>query len=150
MGGFEAMRYFADDYELGHRIAKAARAVVLSREAVRTMYPAPHLPQLLGPPGALARTVRLSGAVLRGIVVYARMPWALLCRPRRAGKMDRGVYLLAYLILRFAMAWTVGIWRRGRSPATEDIGWCRCVTRSICGLAASLVRTTSAGATSNM
>src|SRR5260370_33393387 len=41
IGGFAVFAdMLADDYELGHRIAKAGGRVVLSREAVWTMYPA--------------------------------------------------------------------------------------------------------------
>ncbi len=53
IGGFEAIAdTLADDYELGHRIAKAGGAVVLSREAVWTMYPA----QTLRPSAASGAT----------------------------------------------------------------------------------------------
>ena len=41
IGGFEAIAdQHSDDYELGHRIAKAGGEVQLSRESVWTMYPA--------------------------------------------------------------------------------------------------------------
>jgi ceramide glucosyltransferase len=41
------------------------------------------------------------------------LPWALLAALVAPAKWIAGVYLLAYLILRFAMAWTVGIWGVG-------------------------------------
>src|SRR5947208_6287443 len=59
MGGFEAIAdTLADDYELGHRIAKAGGAVVLSREAVWTMYPAQTLGSFWDHQVRWARTVR--------------------------------------------------------------------------------------------
>src|SRR5260370_965419 len=60
MGGFEALaETLADDYELGNRIANAGGEVVLSREAVWTMYPAQTLRSFWDHQVRWARTVRL-------------------------------------------------------------------------------------------
>src|SRR3977135_2447904 len=60
MGGFEAIAdTLADDYELGHRIAKAGGELVLSREAVWTMYPAHTLRSFSDHQVRWARTVRV-------------------------------------------------------------------------------------------
>ena len=115
MGGFEAIAdALADDYELGHRIAKAGGEVVLSREAVWTMYPAQTLRSFWDHQVRWARTVRLSRPLSYvGLLFTQGLPWALLATLVAPAKWIAGVYLLAYLILRFAMAWTVGIWGVG-------------------------------------
>src|SRR5882672_8725292 len=115
MGGFEAIAdSLADDYELGHRIAKAGGAVVLSREAVWTMYPARTLRSFWDHQVRWARTVRLCRPLSYfGLLFTQGLPWALLAALVAPAKWIAGVYLLAYLILRFAMAWTVGIWGVG-------------------------------------
>src|SRR3979490_1389479 len=112
MGGFESIAdALADDYELGHRIAKAGGAVVLSREAVWTMYPAQTLRSFWDHQVRWARTVRLCRPLsYMGLLFTQGLPWALLAALVAPSKWIAGVYLLAYLILRFAMAWTVGIW----------------------------------------
>jgi len=115
MGGFEAIAdTLADDYELGHRIAKAGGAVVLSREAVRTMYPARTFRSFWDHQVRWARTVRLCRPLSYVALLFTQgLPWALLAALVAPAKWIAGVYLLAYLILRFAMAWTVGIWGVG-------------------------------------
>ncbi len=115
MGGFEAIAdTLADDYELGHRIAKAGGAVVLSREAVWTMYPAQTLRSFWDHQVRWARTVRLCRPLSYfGLLFTQGLPWALLAALVAPAKWIAGVYLLAYLILRFALAWTVGIWGVG-------------------------------------
>jgi ceramide glucosyltransferase len=112
IGGFEAIAdALADDYELGHRIAKAGGEVVLSRETVWTMYPAQTLRRFWDHQVRWARTVRLCRPLSYiGLLFTQGLPWALLAAVVAPAKWIAGVYLLAYLILRFAMAWTVGIW----------------------------------------
>ena len=115
MGGFEAIAgTLADDYELGNRIAKAGGEVVLSREAVWTMYPAQTLRSFWDHQVRWARTVRLCRPMSYvGLLFTQGLPWALLAALVAPTKWIAGVYPLAYLVLRFAMAWTVGIWGVG-------------------------------------
>jgi ceramide glucosyltransferase len=115
MGGFEAIvDTLADDYELGHRIAKAGGEVVLSRQTVWTMYPAPTFRSFWDHQVRWARTVRLCRPLsYMGLLFTQGLPWVLLAALVAPARWIAGVYLLAYLILRFAMAWTVGIWGVG-------------------------------------
>jgi len=115
MGGFEAIAdTLADDYELGHRIAKAGGEVVLSREAVWTMYPAQTFRSFWDHQVRWARTVRLCRPLsYAGLLFTQGLPWAVLAALVAPAKWIAGFYLLAYLILRFLMAWTVGIWGVG-------------------------------------
>ena len=112
IGGFEAFAdALADDYEVGQRIAKAGGEVVLSREAVWTMYPAQTLGSFWNHQVRWARTVRLCRPLSYvGLLFTQGLPWAVLTAMVAPVKWIAGVYLVAYLILRFAMAWTVGIW----------------------------------------
>src|SRR6266849_1776569 len=115
MGGFDAIaETLADDYELGHRITKAGGQVVLSREAVWTMYPAQTLRSFWDHQVRWARTVRLCRPVSYvGLLFTQGLPWALLAALVAPAKWIAGIFLLAYVILRFAMAWTVGVWGVG-------------------------------------
>jgi len=115
MGGFEAIAgALADDYELGHRIAKVGGEVVLSREPVWTMYPAQTLRSFWDHQVRWARTVRLCRPLAYvGLLFTQGLPWALLAAFVAPAKWIAGAYLFGYLILRFAMAWTVGIWGVG-------------------------------------
>ena len=112
MGGFEAIAgTLADDYEFGNRIAKAGGEVVLSREAVWTMYPAQTLRSFWDHQVRWARTVRLCRPLSYvGLLFTQGLPWALLAAIIAPARWIAGAYLLAYLVFRFAMAWTVGIW----------------------------------------
>lgn len=112
MGGFEAIAgTLADDYELGNRIAKAGGQVVLSREPVWTMYPAQTLRSFWDHQVRWARTVRLCRPLsYLGLLFTQGLPWTLLAAFVAPTKWIAGAYLLVYMIFRFAMAWTVGIW----------------------------------------
>src|SRR5260370_22564937 len=59
-----------------------------------------------------ARTVRLCRPLSYvGLLLTQGFPWSLLAALVAPTKRIAAFYLLSYLILRFAMAWTVGIWR---------------------------------------
>ncbi len=112
MGGFESIAdMLADDYELGRRIAKAGGEVVLSREAVWTMYAAQTVRGFWDHQVRWARTVRLCRPLSYvGLLFTQGLPWVLLAAIVAPTKWIAGSYLLAYLVLRMTMAWTVGVW----------------------------------------
>ena len=112
IGGFEAIAdMHSDDYELGHRIAKAGGEVLLSREGVWTMYPAQTARGFWEHQVRWARTVRLCRPLsYAGLIFTHGLPWALLAACIAPAKWIAAAYLLAYLVLRFPMAWTVGVW----------------------------------------
>ena len=115
IGGFQAIAdTLADDYELGSRIAKTGGEVVLAREGVWTMYPAQTFRGFWDHQVRWARTVRLCRPLsYAGLLFTQGLPWALLAALVAPVKWIAGAYLLAYLVLRFAVAWTVGVWGVG-------------------------------------
>jgi ceramide glucosyltransferase len=115
IGGFEAIAdMHSDDYELGHRIAKAGGKVLLSREPVWTMYPAQTPRGFWNHQVRWARTVRLCRPVsYLGLIFTHGLPWVVLAAVAAPAKWIAAAYLFAYLILRLVMAWTVGIWGVG-------------------------------------
>ena len=112
IGGFEAIAdMHSDDYELGHRIAKAGGKVLLSRETVWTMYPAQTARGFWQHQVRWARTVRLCRPLsFAGLIFTHGLPWALLAALLAPAPWISAAYLLAYCVLRLAMAWTVGVW----------------------------------------
>lgn len=112
IGGFAAIvDMHSDDYELGCRIAKAGGEVLLSREAVWTMYPAQTLRGFWNHQLRWARTVRLSRPIsYLGLIFTHGIAWAVLAAIVAPTTQIAAAYLIAYLVLRLAMAWTVGIW----------------------------------------
>jgi len=112
MGGFAAIAdVLADDYEFGLRIAKAGGQIVLSREAVWTMYPAQTFRGFWDHQVRWARTVRLCRPLSYvGLLFTQGLPWTLLAILVAPAKWFAVAYLFAYLISRFAMAWTLGVW----------------------------------------
>jgi ceramide glucosyltransferase len=115
IGGFEAIAdMHSDDYELGHRIAKAGGEVLLSREPVWTMYPAQTAQGFWDHQVRWSRTVRLCRPIsYLGLVFTHGLPWAMLAALVAPAKWIAIAYLLAYLALRLVMAWTVGVWGVG-------------------------------------
>jgi len=112
MGGLETIvDTLADDYELGLRIANAGGEIVLSHEPVWTMYPAQTLSGFWDHQLRWARTVRLCRPFsYLGLLFTQGLPWTLLATLLAPAWWIAGAYLAAYLVLRFAMAWTVGVW----------------------------------------
>jgi ceramide glucosyltransferase len=115
IGGFVSIADFlADDYELGNRIAKSGGRVKLSRETVWTMYPAQTARSFWEHQVRWARTVRLCRpASYVGLLLTHGLPWAVLAAAVAQARWISGAYLCAYLVLRMAMAWTVGVWGVG-------------------------------------
>lgn len=115
IGGFEGFaNQLADDYELGHRVAEAGGNVVLCREPVSTIYPAQTLASFWNHQVRWARTVRLCRPLSYiGLIFTHGLPWALLAAAVAPNRMTAVAFLLAYLVLRTAMAWTVGAWGVG-------------------------------------
>ncbi|MGA2431738.1 MAG: glycosyltransferase family 2 protein, partial [Candidatus Acidiferrum sp.] len=104
----------SDDYELGHRIAKAGGQLLLSRESVWTMYPAQTARGFWNHQVRWARTVRLCRPIsYMGLIFTHGLPWALLAAALAPAAWIAAAYLLAYLVLRLVMAWTVGVWGVG-------------------------------------
>ncbi|HEX8765255.1 MAG TPA: bacteriohopanetetrol glucosamine biosynthesis glycosyltransferase HpnI [Candidatus Acidoferrum sp.] len=112
IGGFETIvDALADDYELGLRIANAGGEIVLLREPVWTMYPAQTLRGFWDHQLRWARTVRLCRPLsYLGLLFSQGLPWTVLAVLLAPTAWIAGVYVAAYLALRFAMAWTVGVW----------------------------------------
>ena len=115
IGGFEAIAdMHSDDYELGHRIAKAGGKVLLSRETVWTMYPAQTPRGFWQHQVRWARTVRLCRPLsFAGLIFTHGLPWALLAALIAPTPWITAGYPLAYLVLRLTMACTVGVWGVG-------------------------------------
>lgn len=112
IGGYEAIaNLLADDYELGNRVHRAGGKVLLCREPVWTMYPAQGAKGFWDHQVRWARTVRLCRpASFIGLLFTHGLPWALLAAAVAPSPWIAAGYLLAYLVLRFSMAWVVGIW----------------------------------------
>jgi len=112
IGGFAGIAdMLADDYELGRRIAEGGGRVILSREIVWTMYPAQTLRGFWQHQVRWARTVRLCRPLsYAGLILTHGLPWAVLAFFVAPTKSVGAAYLVAYLVLRLAMAWVVGVW----------------------------------------
>lgn len=112
IGGYESFAdLLADDYEIGNRVHKAGGKVLLSREAVWTMYPALSLRGFWDHQVRWARTVRaVRPFSFFGLLVTHGLPWAVVGALFAPSLGIALAYLLGYLVLRLAMAWTVGVW----------------------------------------
>ena len=112
IGGYEALaNLLADDYEIGNRVHKAGGKVLLSREAVSTMYPAQTARSFWEHQVRWARTIRLvRPASFLGLLFTQGLPLALLATAVAPAAWIGAAYLAAYLVLRLTMAWVVGVW----------------------------------------
>jgi ceramide glucosyltransferase len=111
IGGFEEIAAFlADDYEFGRRVAEAGGRVVLSHETVWTMYPAQTVRGFWEHQLRWARTVRLCRPVSYAALLFTQgLPWAIAAAVVAPAGWVAIAYLIAYLVLRLAMAWIVGV-----------------------------------------
>lgn len=110
IGGFEALSDFLmDDYELGRRIAEAGSRVTLTASPVAIVPPAGTVRdywrrQLRWAVGV--RNSRPWGHL--GLLVTQGLPLTLAAALASRSGREAALYLSAYLVTRYAMAWAVG------------------------------------------
>jgi ceramide glucosyltransferase len=123
IGGYESFANdLADDYEIGNRVHKAGGKVLLSREAVWTMYPALTFKQFWEHQVRWARTVRLvRPASFFGLIVTHGLPWAIVAAILAPAAWLSAAYLAAYLFLRLTLAWIVGVWGIGDEVVRKSL-----------------------------
>ena len=111
IGGFEALAdYLSDDYELGHRIAKSGKSVVLSSFPVSIVYPREKLVEAFRHQLRWNLCIRYSRPWGHfGLLFTHGLPWAIVGAALAPSAAMAGGYLGGYLVLRCAMALTVGV-----------------------------------------
>ncbi len=112
IGGFEALAdYHSDDYELGSRIAAHGYRVALLRDPVTIVYGRQSLGEFAAHQLRWALTTRFArpGGHF-GLVLTFGLPWSVLAAAVAPTRWVAAAYLGAYLVLRLAAAWTVGVW----------------------------------------
>ena len=124
IGGFQALvDHFSDDYELGHRIAGRGYRVELSSYVVSTVYPRQSLRQSFAHQVRWTLTMRVARPWGHfGLVLTHGLPWAILAAAVAPSAAVAAAYIVAYLVLRSAMAWTVGVWSL-RDPLLRRRMW---------------------------
>jgi len=112
IGGFEAMAdLHSDDYELGRRIAARGYRIELLAEPVWMAFPSQTLGAYLRHELRWAigiRNIRPGGHF--GMLFTHGLPWAIAAACVAPSAAIAASYLAGYFVLRFAMAWTVGVW----------------------------------------
>lgn len=112
IGGFEALvNHHSDDFELGNRIAARGYRVELLQKPVWMIFPAQTFGTFLRHELRWAiglRNIRPLGHF--GLVFTQGIFWALLAASLAHSAMTSSLYLAGYFVLRFAMAWTAGVW----------------------------------------
>lgn len=112
IGGFEGMvDLHSDDYELGRRIAARGYRIELLPEPVWMAFPSETLGAYLRHELRWAigiRNIRPGGHI--GMLFTHGLPWAIAAACIAPSAAVGAAYLGAYFVLRFGMAWAVGIW----------------------------------------
>ena len=112
IGGFEVLvDLHSDDYELGSRIAARGYRIELLPEPVWMVFPSQTLGAYLRHELRWAigiRNIRPGGHF--GMLFTHGLPWAIAAACVAPSAAVGAAYLAAYFALRFAMAWTVGVW----------------------------------------
>ena len=115
IGGFEALAdYHSDDYELGSRIAARGYRVELLREPVTIVYGRLSFGEFAAHQLRWALNTRFArpGGHF-GLLLTFGLPWSLVAAAVAPAAWIAAAYLSAYVVLRFAAAWTVGVWGLG-------------------------------------
>jgi ceramide glucosyltransferase len=124
IGGFERMvDLHSDDYELGRRIADRGHRIELLPEPVWMAFPSQTLGAYLRHELRWAigiRNIRPGGHL--GMLLTHGLPWAIAAACVAPSETVAASYLGAYFVLRFAMAWVVGVWGL-RDPVLRRRPW---------------------------
>ncbi|MGB7844121.1 MAG: glycosyltransferase, partial [Candidatus Acidiferrum sp.] len=112
IGGFEALvNHYVDDYEFGRRIAEQGYRIEFARTPVSMVHPRESLLQFLRHELRWTiglRNVRPGGHAAIGFTFG--LPWTILAAIVAPSSTVAVSYVLAYLLLRFAVYLTVGVW----------------------------------------
>ena len=112
IGGFEALaNEAADDYELGSRTAARGHRVELVDGRVRTWCCLQSLQEFFVQRlrwAIMARQSRPLGYA--GLIFTQGLPWTVLAVILAPTRLLAGSFVAAYLILRMAVVWTMGVW----------------------------------------
>ena len=111
IGGFESMvNHFADDYELGNRIAHSGHRVALSPFPVSVVYPRETLAD------SFRHQTRQNASIKHsrpwghfGLIVTQGLAWTILAAAIAPYRWLALAYIAAYLLLRGATAWIIGV-----------------------------------------
>jgi ceramide glucosyltransferase len=124
IGGFERMvDLHSDDYELGRRIADRGYRIELLPDPVWMAFPSETLGAYLRHELRWAigiRNIRPGGHF--GMLFTHGLAWAIVAALAAPSTAIATAYLSAYFVLRFAMAWTVGVWGL-RDPVLRRRFW---------------------------
>jgi ceramide glucosyltransferase len=124
IGSFEAIvDLHSDDYELGRRIAALGCRVELLPEPVWMAFPSETLGNYLRHELRWAigiRNIRPGGHF--GMLFTHGLPWAIAAACVAPSRGIAAAYLAGYFMLRFAMAWAVGVWGL-RDPVLRRRFW---------------------------
>lgn len=112
IGGLRPLvNYLADDFELGLRISQAGYEVVLADIAVETHLPAYSFVEFFQHQMRWARSTRDSRRMgYIGLLLTFGLPWAMLAVLFSAGAWWSWLVLALATLLRFAVAFQVGLW----------------------------------------
>jgi ceramide glucosyltransferase len=112
IGGFEALaNEAADDYELGYRIAARGHRVELVDATVKTWCTSRSLYEFFLQRlrwAIMARQARPLGYL--GLIFTQGLPWTVLAMILAPTRLLAGSFAAAYLILRMAAVWSMGVW----------------------------------------
>jgi ceramide glucosyltransferase len=111
IGGWRALvNFFCDDYELGNRIARSGYRVELSPYPVCTVFSSQTLGESFRHQVRWNLSLRYSRPLGHfGLIVTHGLPWAILAAAIAPSAAISVAYLVAYLLFRSLMAWTVGV-----------------------------------------
>jgi ceramide glucosyltransferase len=123
IGGFAPLVHsLADDYELGHRIAKAGFAVALTREVVDTSVPAYTLAGFFSHQLRWARGIRDSRKLdYLGLIFTFGLPWAIFNVIASGFALESLALLSLTCLARVTVALSVGVGILGDRQVPRDL-----------------------------